>query len=457
MEDKDEIIDSLVAERDEIYEMKRAIREELDETKRKLNNIDALTNEIESLKKLLADREYIIEDLVRERDEISDARYAQRMRHEGVERKLREELEASTKRIDQIEHCKRMEDNDEIIDSLVAERDEICEEKHTIREELDDTKRKLKELEEASTKERIEHCKRMEEKHLVRAELEELKRKLSDENCEGRRKFQAEYKGSERTLKEFGDELMNDETYQFQEQCENTKKNVINSEQTKIKNEDGKETRRCNDSGIEIDLNDMTIEMSKRMDTMLEDKLSKIFMTGEVNWPNNLKVRDSSREEERVESINSNNTTTKTPERKTCVDPREQNVIIHGINEGTEVGHDAIYLKELFDILGMGHTGPIITHRLGMKKHDRPRPIKLTMKSINVKEQFMSKLGKLKFADDEFKRISVTDDYTIEEREEIRRWVKKANDKNDGMKDYVWKLRGTPKTGMRLVKICIYQ
>ena len=94
-----------------------------------------------------------------------------------------------------------------------------------------------------------------------------------------------------------------------------------------------------------------------------------------------------------------------------------------------------------------------ITHRLGMKKLDRPRPIKLTMKSIDQKEQFMSKLGKLKFADDEFKKISVTNDYTIVEREEIRRWVKKANDKNDGMKDYVWKLRGTPKTGMRLVKI----
>ena len=53
------------------------------------------------------------------------------------------------------------------------------------------------------------------------------------------------------------------------------------------------------------------------------------------------------------------------------------------------------------------------------------------------------------------KKISVTDDYTIEEREEIRRWVNKANDNNDGMKDYVWTVRGTPKTGIRLVKICI--
>ena len=112
-----------------------------DDTKRKVNedatmsgnNTDALTNEIESLKKLLADRDYIIEDLVLERDEVCDDRYAQRMRHEEVERKLREELEASTKRIDRIEHCKRMEDKDEIIDSLVAERDEICEEKHLIR------------------------------------------------------------------------------------------------------------------------------------------------------------------------------------------------------------------------------------------------------------------------------------------------------------------------------------
>ena len=376
------------------------------------------------------------------------------------------------------EHLKLKEDTNTIIDNLVSERDEACEERYKARIQYDKIKKKLLESGEELMKAKKEYGKL---KELTDDNINSLAAER-DEKCEERRKFQTEYKESERKLEEFGEktmkikskhrELKEDtdviinnlierdkayDVYQFQEQYENIKKNQIKSEQMKVKNEDGKETSGFNDSGIEIDLNNMTKEMSKRMDTMLEEKLSKIFMTGEVKWPNNLNVRDSSCEEERTESINSYNMTTKIPETKACGDPHGQNVIIHGINEGEEVGHDAIYLQKLFDILEMGHTGPTIAHRLGMKKHDRPRPIKLTMKSINQKVQFKSKLGKLKFAEDVFKKISVTDDYTIEEREEIRRWVNKANDKNDGMKDYVWKVRGTPKTGMRLVKIRIQQ
>ena len=55
----------------------------------------------------------------------------------------------------------------------------------------------------------------------------------------------------------------------------------------------------------------------------------------------------------------------------------------------------------------------------------------------------MSRLGRLRCAEDDFKKINVTDDYTFAEREEIRRWVKIAKEKNmNGNKDYVWKVRG---------------
>ena len=73
----------------------------------------------------------------------------------------------------------------------------------------------------------------------------------------------------------------------------------------------------------------------------------------------------------------------------------------------------------------------------------------------------MSLLGKLKYAEAEYKKISVTEDCSVEEREEIRRWVTLAKRKNEtedeenkGIKNYAWKV---PKTGMRIVKIRVQQ
>ena len=108
---------------------------------------------------------------------------------------------------------------------------------------------------------------------------------------------------------------------------------------------------------------------------------------------------------------------------------RELNIIIHGINENNE--KDEVFIKNLFDIMEMGNTGPTIAHRLGEKRKDQPRPIKIVMESKNHKAEFMSKLWRLKHADNVYKKIRVTDDHTWEERQEIRRWVKMENDRNE--------------------------
>ena len=47
-----------------------------------------------------------------------------------------------------------------------------------------------------------------------------------------------------------------------------------------------------------------------------------------------------------------------------------------------------------------------------------------------------------------------------EEREEIRRWVKMPDERNGRNNDeattnYIWKARGNPKTGMRIIQIRI--
>ena len=65
----------------------------------------------------------------------------------------------------------------------------------------------------------------------------------------------------------------------------------------------------------------------------------------------------------------------------------------------------------------------------------------------------MSKLNKLKDADPSLRTISVRDDYTIEERELIKTFVEEAKRKNESQNTTAWKVRGTPKNGLRLVQI----
>ena len=44
-----------------------------------------------------------------------------------------------------------------------------------------------------------------------------------------------------------------------------------------------------------------------------------------------------------------------------------------------------------------------------------------------------------------FRRISVTDDHTIEERQEIRRLVDESKEKNRNETNTIWKVRGDKK------------
>ena len=74
------------------------------------------------------------------------------------------------------------------------------------------------------------------------------------------------------------------------------------------------------------------------------------------------------------------------------------------------------------------------------------------MSSLNDKESVMKNLGKLKNAPDNFMKISITDDYTQEERESIREKVAEAKrmTATQGEGKYIWRVRGTPKNGLIL-------
>lgn len=65
----------------------------------------------------------------------------------------------------------------------------------------------------------------------------------------------------------------------------------------------------------------------------------------------------------------------------------------------------------------------------------------------------MSRLSNLKNAEDKYKFISVKDDYTIKEREIIKQWHQDAEERNKKENTTMWKVRGDPKNGLRLVKV----
>ena len=92
--------------------------------------------------------------------------------------------------------------------------------------------------------------------------------------------------------------------------------------------------------------------------------------------------------------------------------------------------------------------------RLGKKVTDKDRPLRIKMKDERVRDTIISRLTYLKDAEEKFSKISVTYDYTVEERQLIKTWVDKAKEKSEKeTENFIWKLRGDPKNGLRLMKV----
>ena len=130
-------------------------------------------------------------------------------------------------------------------------------------------------------------------------------------------------------------------------------------------------------------------------------------------------------------------------------------MIIHGINESTDAADNQASIDEMFIdsfLKTIGITShPLKIIRLGKRNDNNTKPVKLVMNSSAEKIQVMSRLCNLKYLDEIYRKLSIRDDYTIEEREreEIREWVNKAEQRNkhENTQSYVWKVRGTQKTG----------
>ena len=93
--------------------------------------------------------------------------------------------------------------------------------------------------------------------------------------------------------------------------------------------------------------------------------------------------------------------------------------------------------------------------RIGKTDSTKKRPIKVIMNNEEDKHMVMANLRNLKDKDS-FRGISVTDDYTVAERQIIKEYADKAKAKNDqesSESKHVWRVRGTRKNGLQLKKL----
>ena len=134
---------------------------------------------------------------------------------------------------------------------------------------------------------------------------------------------------------------------------------------------------------------------------------------------------------------------------------RSCNIIIHGAEEVGDIPdvikrEDEVYVKEIFVKLGV-EVEPTNITRLGEPNDSKRRPIKVVMKTKGDKEKVMTNLSRLKGSEGRFGKISVKDDYTSNERDQIRKLTNEAKQKGEENTEKIYRVRGNSKNGWRIV------
>ena len=228
----------------------------------------------------------------------------------------------------------------------------------------------------------------------------------------------------------------------------------------------------CNDvPNLTIDvhnlINDRFDKIEESIDRIITQKLAdsyKIAQVGQIeskidkvinhNESYASKLKDHNKEVNNISNIikaSKNDDLVQERERE----KRTANLIIYGISEVCENNlktHDEHFISSFLDTIGTA-SRPSQIIRLGKPSEGKSRPVKLVMRNEKDKDSVMSRLVNLKNAEDVYRKLSVRDDYTLEERDMVREWVRKAAEKNQEENTQAWKVRGTPKNGLRLAKI----
>ena len=138
---------------------------------------------------------------------------------------------------------------------------------------------------------------------------------------------------------------------------------------------------------------------------------------------------------------------------------RSKNLIIFGVAEtGDDAddvkNNDGIMIGKFFEAITV-QAKPLNFYRLGKPETDKIRPLKLEMASSTERNFVMKNLKLLKGTEKELGKLSVKEDYTKNERVQIKKFVDTAKAKNAEENDpsHYWVVRGTPKNGISLVKL----
>lgn len=210
-------------------------------------------------------------------------------------------------------------------------------------------------------------------------------------------------------------------------------------------------------------VNQMESTIEKAIDKKLEDKMAAITTLNDkikdnseavasttaapsyakvLELPTEVrKIMQEARNDEKVEKIEQ--------------EKRSQNFIIHGAeeigNNNDEIKeNDKQYIKDILKHLTVKSQASSIT-RIGKPNDRKKRVLKIVMKSDGDKEKVMDNLRRLKGTEEEFGKISVTHDYTSTDREKIKEFTNRAKQKSEEDPSRVYKVRGDPKNGLRII------
>ena len=131
---------------------------------------------------------------------------------------------------------------------------------------------------------------------------------------------------------------------------------------------------------------------------------------------------------------------------------RSTNFIIHGKHESTEAD-DKDSVDNLIKELQISSVVIKQVERIGQQSDNKKRPIKVTLKSEEERDKILNNLRNLK-GKDNYKGVSVTPDYTQNERILVKEFYEKAKLRNteeeSNETNYIWRVRGTLKNGLSL-------
>ena len=140
---------------------------------------------------------------------------------------------------------------------------------------------------------------------------------------------------------------------------------------------------------------------------------------------------------------------------------RKNNIVMHGVRERIDETEEEVQkadkeeVEELLQSVGVfDNVNVKTTHeRIGKKSH-KYRPLKVTFQNIQHKQLVMDNLYRIK-TNAPYYRVSVTEDYTWSERKKIKEFCDRAKELNkDGEdNDYIWRVKGSPRTSLYLKKI----